>query len=171
VKLRAVIFDLDQTLVDSQSLEPRRKRKAWADVYRDIPTICAYEGISELLTNLRGRGIRLAVVTSTPRPYCSKMLAACGLSFDAAICYHDTKRKKPHPDPMLLALKKLGNLEARTVVAVGDAPHDITSARKAGMYAIGALWGSADHGAITAERPDAVVHSVAELQNMLNRFD
>lgn len=166
--MKAVIFDLDQTVVDSSSIEPLRKAGRWRDVYARIPEVVAYEGVISLFRRLRLAGISTAIVTSSPSQYCASVLSGCALNVDACVCYHDTARKKPHPDPMLLALQKLGVL-AENAVAVGDAPSDITSANAAGIYSIAATWGSFDVAALKAVAPDALVASVAELEAHLSR--
>jgi phosphoglycolate phosphatase len=51
-----------------------------------------------------------------------------------------TENRKPHPDPVLLALKELGVAPGRAVY-VGDAPQDIASGRAAGVITIAVRWG------------------------------
>jgi HAD superfamily hydrolase (TIGR01549 family) len=167
-KRRGVIFDLDQTLVDSSTLDALRKARRWPDVYGRIRELATYDGIAAIMTRLQASDIATAIVTSSPRPYCSKVLSSCELQVDVCICYHDTKLRKPHPAPMLLALEKLDVLP-ENAVAIGDSGDDIRSAKAAGVFAIAAGWGSGDVDSLKAAAPDAFVTSVNELDSFLVR--
>lgn len=164
----AVLFDLDQTLVDSSPVEPLRRDRRWGDVYALIPQVRPYPGISELLAELRSRRIPVCVVTSTPRPYCTRVIRHLGWNIDVSVCYHDTTKHKPDPDPMLLALSKLG-VVASEAVAVGDEPRDIVAARAAGISSVAALWGSLDRAQLIASQPDEVCETVHDLRAILLR--
>lgn len=85
--LKAVILDLDLTLIASAQAEPLRRDRAWPQVYRLIPQLAPYEGIGELLEALRAAGIKIAVVTSSPRPYCERILGHWSWTADATVCY------------------------------------------------------------------------------------
>lgn len=55
--------------------------------------------------------------------------------FSVAVGYEDTSLHKPHPEPLLLAAKKLG-VEPNECVYVGDAITDVQAAVAAGMKII-----------------------------------
>ncbi len=77
----------------------------------------------------------------------------------------DVERHKPHPEPVLKALRALG-VEAAAAVMVGDAPVDIEAGRSAGTATIGVTYGF--HGElIRNSRPDAVVTTPGELRALL----
>jgi HAD superfamily hydrolase (TIGR01509 family) len=167
---RAAIFDLDQTLVDSRSIESLRKARQWTQVYGRISTLTTYDGVLPIIARLRSAGIATAIVTSSPYSYCSKVLLRCGLQFDTCVCYHDTKRKKPDPEPMLVALEKLGGVLPESAVAIGDSVADIQSAKAACIYTIAAVWGSIEPDALAAQNPGAIVRSVGELDSFLIKY-
>jgi HAD superfamily hydrolase (TIGR01549 family) len=164
-----VIFDLDQTLVDSRVCEPHRKARQWPEVYAKIPKIQEYVGVSDLLNELKDLGIDTCVVTSSPRPYCERVLRRFGWVFRKTVCYHDTARRKPHADPYLAAMAQFG-AEAADTVAVGDAANDIYAAESGGIFSIGTLWGSADGDALRESSPDVICESVEELRQALLEF-
>lgn len=159
---KAVIFDLDLTLIASEAAEPFRRPGKWNQAYALVPQLSPYEGIHEIIAALRKRGNKVAIVTSSPRPYCSRILEHWGWQFDTTVCYHDTSRRKPHPDPILKALDDL-NVAPSDALSVGDAPGDVKSAKAAQVAAGAALWGSVDPAALLAEDPQFVFHTVAEL--------
>ena len=65
--MKAIIFDLDQTLVDSRHIEHLRRSRQWSIVYQKIPTILAYDGINEVLSVTRDNGIKLQELGDNPR--------------------------------------------------------------------------------------------------------
>lgn len=79
----------------------------------------------------------LGIVTSRIRSsvYEAPKLAALKKYFLIAVSYEDTENHKPHPDPLLLAAKKL-NVEPGECVYIGDVENDIKAARAAGMKSI-----------------------------------
>lgn len=162
----AVIFDLDQTLIDSVSVAHYRQPGRWREVYPRIPYLQPYAGIADLLTALRVRHVPLGIVTSSPESYCARVVRHWGWHFDAIVCFHDTKRHKPDPAPILLALDRL-NVTAAAAVSVGDDAKDITAARRAGVFSIGVLWGAQDKQLLLDAHPDMVCETVAALRDFL----
>src|SRR3989338_6819123 len=55
--------------------------------------------------------------------------------FKVAVSYQDTQNHKPHPEPLLLASKKIG-VNPGECVYIGDVENDIIAARAAGMKAV-----------------------------------
>ncbi|MBU4076363.1 MAG: HAD-IA family hydrolase [Euryarchaeota archaeon] len=158
--MKCLIFDLDQTLVDSQCIEHLRRLRQWAIVYQKIPTILAYEGIDEILSMTKDKGIKTSIVSSSPSSYAYRIVRHFGWEFDAMVCYHDTTSHKPHPAPFIEAAHRLMIAE-RDCWAVGDHPNDIIAAKSAGMYSVGALWGSLDQESLKREKPDILFDSVS----------
>jgi len=171
--MKAIIFDLDQTLVDSRHIEHLRRSHQWPIVYQKIPTILVYEGINEILSVTRDVGIKLAIVSSSPSSYVQRVVQHFGWSFDVVVCYHDTTKHKPHPAPLIEAVNRL-KIEVRDFWAVGDDSKDIIAAKASGMYAVAALWGSLDKESLKRTKPDAIFETVTSFYkticNYLSRF-
>jgi HAD superfamily hydrolase (TIGR01662 family) len=136
----AILFDLDDTLVQTAQLDALRRRRAWQDVYRALDRSLLADGTAELIEAARGLG-RIGVVTMAPRPYAERVLAHHGLQIDVLVAYHDVQLRKPHPEPILKAARMLDVPPERTVY-IGDQPNDLVSAHRAGSYAIGLSGGS-----------------------------
>ena len=100
-----------------------------------------YPGILDLLADLRAAGVKTAVVSNKPdiaaQALAVKMFA--GL-FDVVIGEQAGIRRKPAPDMVLLALKKMG-VQADEAVYIGDSEIDLQTAQAAGMACISAGWG------------------------------
>ena len=127
-----------------------------------------YDGVREMLADLRGRGRRLAVATGKARRGLDRALDATGLRpwFEATRCA-DEGFAKPHPG-MLLMLLDLTGVDPRRALMVGDTTHDLELASNAGVDAIAVSYG-AHHEELLATRPArARVASVAELHRWLN---
>ena len=122
-----------------------------------LDTTRPYEGIYEMLSELKKRCCRLAVVSN-------KMMAATQElirhffpdTIEVAIGEHEAEgiRKKPAPDTVQAALRQLG-VGKEGAVYVGDSDVDIMTARNSGLPCISVLWGFRDrdfllqHGAET----------------------
>lgn len=160
----AYIFDLDQTIVDSSIAEGYRKQREWRTVYLLIPQFRVYEGIDEIFEILHEKGERICVVTSSPRNYCEAVLRQFGIRVDGLVCYHDTKLHKPHPDPIIEAVKLLGE-DPENVVSVGDEEKDVIASKAAGVISCLALWGSQAGNVNVAV--DYVFEKVADLKEYI----
>lgn len=165
--MKALIFDLDQTLVDSQCVEHLRRLRQWALVYQKIPTISAYDGIGEILSLPRDNGIKISIVSSSPTSYVHRVVRHFGWEFDTMVCYHDTTLHKPHPAPFIETARRLKVAE-KDCWAVGDQPNDIIAAKNAGMFSVGALWGSIDKEALKRENPDIISDTVSSFYKVLH---
>jgi len=75
------IFDLDQTLVDSNKASGLRKNRQWSKVYSMIPELMPFCGVNDFLSTLNRRGAEIAIVTSSPRPYCERIISYWGLDY------------------------------------------------------------------------------------------
>lgn len=136
----AYIFDLDQTLVDSSIAEQYRNQGQWNMVFSNISEFKMYEGIDDVFRILHEWGEKICVVTSSPERYCKAVLKKFGLQADATVCYRDTTRHKPYPDPILKAIELLGE-SRQNIVSIGDADKDIIASQDAGVISGLALWG------------------------------
>jgi len=133
------IFDLYQRVYD--------------DNYRHL--VREYPGVREALSALRERGYRIAVVTSKRRCNASRDLELFGLApyCETLVTAEDTENHKPHPEPVLKALEKLG-ISAREATFIGDSPFDVRSAHAAGLPAGVVGWGPFPGDTLEKERPD-----------------
>jgi HAD superfamily hydrolase (TIGR01509 family) len=113
----------------------------------------------------------LGLVTSGDNDRVARQLREFRLTrlFSARVCSGDTLKKKPHPAPLRLALKKM-ELQARCCVYVGDAPQDVEMARGAGVLAIGVLGPYPTEKRLRAARPEFLLGSLEELPDVLDRL-
>ena len=151
-------------------------RKRWEDADRawrahyakHRPKLVA--GARRVLAKL-GSSHRLGLVTSGDRDRVTRQLREFRLSslFAARVCSGDTLRKKPHPEPLRLALRQM-ELRPSACVYVGDAPQDVEMARRAGVRAIGVLGPFPTEKRLRAARPEFLIRSIVELPDVLKRL-
>jgi pyrophosphatase PpaX len=117
--------------------------------------VTAYPGVSEVVRELFRRGARLALVTSKLNDNAWLGLRVVGMedAFEVLVGADDVRRGKPDPEPVLLALDRLG-VSAADALFVGDSPHDIESGRRAGVKTAAATWGPFARAALEAAKPD-----------------
>jgi pyrophosphatase PpaX len=118
-----------------------------------------------VLERLHGEGRRLGIVTAKRHATVRLAFDVCPLErfFSTVVAAEDTPRHKPHPDPVLLALDRLGSRPEETAY-VGDAPFDVESAKAAGVFAVAVGWGDIHpRERVLAAEPDVFVESAEEL--------
>lgn len=126
-----------------------------------------YGGVQQMLSELHGRGRRLAVATGKARRGLERALDQTGLRpwFEATRCA-DEGFAKPHPD-MLLMLLDITGVQPAHAVMVGDTTHDLELAANAGIDAVSVSYG-AHPGSLLATRPAvARCDTVADLHRWL----
>ncbi len=101
----------------------------------EIPRI---EGVQETLAELRRRGYRMAVASSSPQDYIELCMERLGLreNFEILFSAHRVPRSKPFPDVFLAAAEAMGATPAECVV-VEDSTNGTLAAKAAGMRCLG----------------------------------
>ena len=143
--------------------------RRYQNEHHDRLTRC-YDDVPDVIAALADRGHQMAVVTSKASPIAHQSLAFVGLDhfFPVVVGYDDTARHKPDPEPVRVALSRLG-VSPDDAVFVGDSPHDILAGNGADVMTIAALWGPFDRETLANARPDHFIECMAELPGVLNR--
>ena len=106
---------------------------------------CVFQALEAVLTELEAKGVPWGIVTNKPRYLAEKLLNEMQLDQRCAVlvCPDDVSRTKPDPEPMYMALEKLGipRGAAGCVLYVGDHIRDIEAGNAAGMPTILAAYG------------------------------
>lgn len=124
--------------------EFERLRTQLLDAYADA--LCEetklFEGMESVLRRLESAGIPWGIVTNKPGWLTEPLVEAMGIMARVrCLVSGDTlPRRKPHPDPLLLAASQLG-VDAADCVYAGDAQRDIDAGHAAGMYTVAVTWG------------------------------
>jgi len=133
-------------------------------------TLEAFDDLLALLPGLRAEGRKLGIVTAKRHRTVALALdrfPALAKAFDVVVGFEDTERHKPEPDPVLLAIERLGAAPEEAVY-VGDSPFDIGAAKAAGVFAVAVGWGGIHPDErLLAEEPDAFVRTPEELLDVI----
>ncbi|MCX8130698.1 MAG: HAD-IA family hydrolase [Clostridia bacterium] len=113
------------------------------------------EGIIELLDFIKSKGIRLGLFTGRGIRATEIIIEKLRLKeyFDIVIAGEHTRKPKPDPEGIMLALEKLG-IRADESVYTGDFDVDIKASRAAGTKSVLALWSSTGSEDLIGLKPD-----------------
>lgn len=103
-----------------------------------------YPGIMPLLTALRDKGVKMAIVSNKLHPAVKELSDRFFKGYiSSAVGESATVRRKPNPDAVLAALEEMGSEKANAIY-VGDSEVDAETARNAGIPCVLVSWGFRD---------------------------
>ena len=127
-----------------------------------------YAGIPELLSELKGRGIRVAVLSNKPHPNTCKVIHDLfgDAVFDVIQGQTPEINQKPSPDGVFLIAAALG-IAVEELLYVGDTNTDMQTGKNAGAFTVGVLWGFRDRKELEENHADAIIARPLELLDYL----
>ncbi len=129
-------------------------RRACADVR-------VFQRVVEGIRMLKNSGYRVGAVTAQPARRINAALPRDVRDlFDVFLCYNDTLGKKD--DGIRLALQRLGVGRERAMY-IGDQATDLEAARRAGVRAVGVLWGFSSEDELRRWPHDLLISEHAEV--------
>lgn len=123
-----------------------------------------FDGVSETLQRLKENGMKMAIVSTKRNNMVMRGLQLMGLEdfFDTVIGLDDVQRPKPDPEPLLLALERLGS-KPEEALMIGDNTHDIGGGKNAGVRTAGVAWSLKGEAFIRSLEPDYVLQHISDL--------
>lgn len=148
--------------------------KAFADFRsyyseHSLDTTKPYDGIMQLIAELKGRGVKMAVVSnkmdSATKPLVKSFF---GEYIDVAIgeCESEGIKRKPAPDMVFKAIREMG-VKAEDCVYIGDSDVDLQTAENAGLPCVSVLWGFRDKDFLSAFGADTFVEAPEGILDVL----
>lgn len=139
--------------------------KYYAKHYADYTT--SYDGLNSLVTLLKQKGIKLAVVTNKAQEMAEKVVYNLyGDSFDCILGLRDGLPPKPDPAGILLAMNQL-NVNPSKCAFVGDSGMDVAAGVNSGVYPIGVLWGFREKDELIKFGAKDIVSNADELLSVI----
>ncbi|MBR2619223.1 MAG: HAD-IA family hydrolase [Firmicutes bacterium] len=147
-----------------ESIEVYRsyQRKNFSDL------IALFPGMKELVIECKARGYKTGLVTSRLKRTAMEGLEKFDLTkyFDVIVTPEDTDKHKPDPEPVNIALEKLGS-QPENAVMLGDTLFDIQCSHNAGIGAVLVSWSLALAGKtyedLGEDAPDHIIEKPEEL--------
>ncbi len=122
-----------------------------------------YEGIPELLDELKKRGIKIAVVSNKIEFMTQSVIKEYfGDSFDFVTGQCDGIIPKPDTSMVIKAIKAMGVMSSECLY-VGDTDVDAQTGKNAGLYTIGVLWGFRNKEELLNNGADTVIEKPCEI--------
>ncbi|MCR4688969.1 MAG: HAD-IA family hydrolase [Saccharofermentans sp.] len=124
-----------------------------------------FEGITDMLSSIKELGIPQGIVTSKRRESAMTTIVPLGLDkfMDVIICMEDAKRAKPYGDPIIEAASRLGIKDMSRVLYVGDAIHDIMSAKDCKADSAIVSWTRMPMEELMKAGPDIIITAPSDL--------
>lgn len=124
--------------------------RAYQDAHRDEDLVYVFDGIRELVDELRAGGYRIGVATSRTTYSFWNYMKQFGMEndIDEVVTMDDVTRHKPDPESVNVCLAKLSGLTVdeltqevkREAIMIGDTKFDIGCANNAGVDSVLVGW-------------------------------
>ena len=113
----------------------------YQDTHQEEYRVYVFEGVRELMEELKARGYKIGVATSRTLNSFSKYMHDLGMEdyVDEAVTMEDVTRHKPHPESVDRVLEKFG-ASADEAIMIGDTKYDIGCANNAGVESVLVGW-------------------------------
>ena len=143
------------------------KYREWNIAHHD-DLVTEFDGVLPTLEQLKEQNFRLAIVSTKRRDTIEKGLKLMGAGhlFEFIIGLEDVKRVKPDPEPVLLALEKLG-VNKEEAIMIGDNYHDIEAAKHAGVLSAGVAWSIKGEDFLKQYNPDYILQHMSDLLSIV----
>lgn len=161
------LIDTFQRINPEKAEEMVRRYREFNHAQHDL-LVKEYDHVHETVRALKEKGLKLGIVTTKIRDTVMMGLKLTEMDsfFDAIITLDDVQHAKPHPEPVLSALKLLGS-EPSNALMVGDNFHDIEAGKNAGTLTAGVAWSIKGREYIESLKPDFVLDKMSDLLNIV----
>jgi len=153
-----------------RKINPNKNVEEMIDTYRKHnheyhdELVVAYDGVVETLQKLRDAGYKLGIVTTKMGVTVDMGLKLTKIDnmFDTIVTLDDVDHAKPHPEPVVRAMKALDANPEETIM-VGDNTHDIESGQNAGTKTAGVAWTIKGRKTLEDLKPDYMLEHMSDI--------
>ncbi len=127
-----------------------------------------FPGVADLLDQLQAKGIKIAVFSNKVDDLTQKVVKVLLAKWEVAFVtgISSTVDREPYPQGALLAAEKMG-FSPSEMMFVGDSGVDMETAKNAGMFGVGVLWGFRSAEELKANGAKAIISEATDLINHL----
>lgn len=124
----------------------------------------AYEGVIDMLSALKGMGVKTAILSNKPDVTAGKVAKALFKEGLIDVCYgaRDGIALKPDPAGVFDILNEMG-VDKSECLYIGDTATDIKTAKNAELTSIGVLWGFRDRKELEGAGADFIIEHPSEI--------
>ncbi|PZD95161.1 pyrophosphatase PpaX [Paenibacillus sambharensis] len=135
-------------------------------LHDDLVTTFPY--VNEVMERLHKSGFKQGIVTTKMRLTTDRGLAYVGLRdyVQSVITVDDVQHPKPHPEPVLNAIRELDAEPAATLM-VGDSVVDIQAANEAGAVSVGVAWSLKGEKVLRDAGANHIIHDMRDLYELV----
>ena len=128
----------------------------------------AYDGITELISDLKSNGIKCAVASNKPDIFSKYIVNNIfgEKTFDLIMGKCDNVPAKPAPDIVCNILKTL-NLNKDEAIFAGDSDVDVITAHNSGLKCIGCVWGFRGEDELKNAGADFLAYKPSDIYEIL----
>ena len=128
-----------------------------------------YEGIPNMLSELKSRGKTVIMATSKPEVYARRIAEHFDIAkyFDYMAGSELTGQRIAKTEVIEYALSSLGISDRRNCLMIGDRLHDINGAKKSDIHSVGVLWGYGSREELEEAGADYICSSVENLIDII----
>jgi pyrophosphatase PpaX len=126
--------------------------------------VTLFPGVLDTVRRLHEGGLDIGIVTNKSRDTSAKVVDLFGLRpyVRSIVTLEDVERPKPHPEPVLKAMRELGAKPEETAM-VGDSPYDLLAAKEAGVTAVAVGWSLKTRDVLLEAGADRIIGAMEEL--------
>ena len=128
-----------------------------------------YEGVPEMLEQLKAQGKKLYIATSKPEEFAITILKHFDLCkfFDFVGGASMDGKRSEKSDVIKYTLEKANINDIKNAIMVGDRFHDILGAKSVNMSSVGVTYGYGSYDELKNAGADYIINTPAEILNLL----
>lgn len=145
---------------DTHLVHFREAYSLYRELFREnsMYEVKPYDGIPELIRELKERDMQIAVLSNKPHAETVKVIEAlfgkdC---FDSIQGQKEDVPIKPSPEGVFQILEQL-ELKPEDIIYLGDTATDMKTGKSAGAFTVGALWGFRDEAELREGGADVLI--------------
>ena len=133
---------------------------------------CLYDGIEEMLSQLKSLGRRLFIATSKPTVFSTDIIKHLGIDmyFDGVVGSNLDNTRSNKCEVISYILNKYKIKDLNSVVMIGDKSHDLIGAAQCNIHGIGVTYGFGDYDELFNEKHDVILESSIAVLDYIKRY-